>query len=313
MRFLSIVVLGFLFYACSTTEKILYPGGKDAAKKSAGTDSEFINATCDSTHDRKLILNYIDNEMFIPLQEAMKKCDLKGQSELHNFLARSTGRSESIIEMTKFLVSRGAKLKEVEPEESEDDKSFIMSMNGPLQTALTYGKFNLANYYLSQMSLEDIVKGSFGFRGITLKYLQFIEKKYPDIENVGRLELDYINRYSYIKNTVERAIQVNKTLCTKGDSRNCKAQEHLTLQLQTLSDGVSEITYEKGCVAQMAMYDSNELMQKQMELGQKTQVAEAKAYDEHAQKALSNRRFLNDYKNIYFSVTGKKLDLSSCN
>lgn len=297
--------------SCADLQKIMYPGGKDSASRSLSGEEAIVS--CNNTGDEEAITKALDDRSFIQLQDALKDCDLTGQYNLHNHLARTDGRSESLLEMAEFFKSKGATPQELDPPNpSEEYKKrdiniSILGLRGPLQTTLSSGKSTLAGFYLQNMTPEDISKGSLGFRGITPSAVSFFEKTYADIQ-----VLTYIQNAPAIYQAVNLAIKRNDELCATKKDANCKAARHLRMELATMHEGVKEISHNKACLAQMTYLDHKELMNEQMNLGMKTKVAAPETYDMHATTVQRARREMKTYKSIYLSETGKTPDLSHC-
>lgn len=309
---LKYVCLALLFTSsCANLQKIMYPGGKDSASRSLSGEDAIIS--CNNTGDEEAITEALDDRSFIQLQDALKDCDLTDQYNLHNHLARTNGRAESLLEMAEFFTSKGATPQELDPTNpSEEYKKrdiniSILGLRGPLQTTLSSGNSTLAGYYLQKMSAEDVAKGSLGFRGITPSAVSTFEKTYADLQ-----VLSHIQNAPAIYRAVSLAIKRNDDLCREKKESNCKAAKHLRMELDTMHEGIKEISFSKACIAQMTYLDHKELMDEQMKLGMKTKVAAAETYDKHATTVQRARRELRTYKNIYQGETGKSLDLSHC-
>ena len=292
-------------------EKIMYPGGKNNASRSLSGEDALVS--CNSTEEEAVITKALDDRSFIQLQDALKDCDLSGQYNLHNHLARTNGRPDSLLEMATFFTSKGANPQELDPPNpSEEYKKrainiSILGLRGPLQTSLSSGNSTLASYYLQKMSPEDVAKGSLGFRGITPSAVTYFEKTYADLQ-----VLNHIQNAPAIYHSVNLAIKKNDELCLEKKDANCKAAKHLRMELQTMHDGIKDISYDKACVAQMNYQDRRELMNEQMKLGEKTKVAAPETYDQHAVIAQHARRDLRVYSNIYQGETGRTPDLAHC-
>jgi hypothetical protein len=308
MRCYIFINILFLIVGCSQLGNLVYPGGKEVAKRSLGSQ-------CNTLEDQETIRNAIYTRSYVALQKALTDCDLSDQFYLHNFLTRANDHSPSAVEMAKFFINEGAQpLEEDLPALLESDKSrgikvSLLSVHGPLQTVLSRGNELLVKFYLETMSPENIAKGSLSFRAINLTDLVAYEERYP---NSDRYIVSHVIKAPSIYQGLNLAIEKNAILCGSNKGDNCKALEHLQTELGYMHQGIAEIAKYKGCMSKIKLDDHNELMNKQLDLGIKTGMTSPKTYDRHAQVVQSSRRYLNVYKKAYANETGSNLNLNDC-
>ena len=267
--------------------------------------------------DHEKALDAMEYGNLTKLKQVVGDTSLEGQSSLHNFLVLNSCnrmKSQTNEDIAAYLVEKGARPVEEKadhPGMEETEYSSPLTLSAPIESLSRRGGCEpLLQFYLDHMSAPDVAKGTRAYKAYTSAEIMNWEKT----EQIrGRQwEYDYLVDIPKIYKNLAALEKKNSEYCRKGLKENCDAVEHIKNEAVATHTEVAKLSHIRACSALGNIQAQEELMDKQVEFGERTGVASPKTYDAHLQEAQTQRAEMQVYTMIFQSETGRPFNPRLC-